>query len=135
MSQGETYSKVKRKNIVHSFVKLLSGIVHQMGWTMRVFSGLMRCPRLQTGLYRFCRLMWKHGTVWALFPWDGVCSWWMGSELESVCVGPLWHSPFKRGGWIPVHRIVWGSKECLPLLDNRYGVHEGVVDCVPCLWG
>ena len=47
----------------------------------------------------------------------------------------LWHGSFKRGGWISVHRIVWGGKECLPLLDNRYGVREGVVDCVPYLWG
>ena len=135
MGQDETYSKVKRKNIMHSFVKLLSGIIHQLRWTMRVLSGLMSRPRFRTCLFRFCGLMWKRGTVWALVPWDGVCSWWMGSKLESVCTRPFWHGSLERGGWISVHRIVWGGKECLPLLDNRYGVCEGVVDCIPCLWG
>src|ERR1700742_352045 len=126
MGQDETYSNVKHERFVHSFMKLSSGIDHQMGWTMLVFSGLMSRPGFRTGLFRFCGLMWKRGTVWALVPWDGICSsWWMGSELESVCVRPFWHGSFKRRGWISVHRIIWGGKECLPLLDNRYSVREG----------
>ena len=135
MGQDETYGNVKRESLVHSFVKLPSGIIHQLRWTMRVLSGLMRCPGFRTGLYRFCGLMWKHGTVWALAPWDGVYSWWVGSELESVCARPLWHGPFKRGRWISVHRVVWGGMECLPLFDNGYSVCDGVINCVPCLWG
>src|ERR1700742_1116045 len=102
---------------------------------MWVLSGLMSCPGFWAILYQFSGLMWKRGTVWVLFLWDGVCSWWMGGKLESVCARPLWHCSFKRGGWISVHGVVWGCKECLPLLDNGYGVCEGVVDCIPCLWG
>src|ERR1700742_4857181 len=106
-----------------------SDILHQMEWAMRVFSGLMSCPRFQTGLYWFSGLMWKCGTIWVLFLWDGVCPWWMGGKLESVCARPLWHGSFKRGWWIPIHGVLWGVKECLPLFDNGYGVHKGVVNC------